>query len=165
MINSARIKIEQFRFDSMKFRILFVILFLFGTITCFYYSGWILHNKFHYNGEAFHKGYGHILRETMTLGIRLLIFRYFLAFMFFFLFILQLTESEQFKIVKRILWIWTGLMLLFSAGVAYKIHDIVVHEWDGTERTLEISLSWYLPWLSAITAFQITRLIEKLKLT
>lgn len=104
-----------------------------------------LKTNFSYQGEAFMKGYGRILKEDLSKGLIFVILVNFiptalLAFLFF-----LLLEKEVQRIAFKILRIGAiMLLLLVLAYIGMKYTEGITLGIEGNERLIEIALTWIL---------------------
>jgi hypothetical protein len=98
-----------------------------------------LKSNFSYNGEAFLKGYGHLLRENWPKGLFFISLINFIPALLlsylFFLFQSKKDRRTSFKIVRIIAFI---VLVLTTIYVGEKTVDIVYYQYDRVDRVVEI---------------------------
>ena len=101
----------------------------------------VLKPQFFNNGEAYSKGYGHILSENFTNGLIFLVTRHITTYtIFIFPTILAISQYQKLLTFFNIVAILTLLcgILFFS----YKSYIIHYNSYDGINRVIEIGVMW-----------------------
>jgi hypothetical protein len=122
----------------------------FGILTIFLIGFFLLmdaylESNFSYHGEAFLKGYGHLLRENWSKGLFFVsLINFIPALLLSYLFFLFQGEKDRrisFKIVRITAIV---VFVITTIYVGEKTIDIVYHQYDRVDRVVEIGITWWL---------------------
>ncbi|RYZ24950.1 MAG: hypothetical protein EOO10_19530 [Chitinophagaceae bacterium] len=104
-----------------------------------------LKQNFAYNGEAYMKGAGHLLREDFWKAIIFLTVRHLLvsSSCFFLLFGLVGKEGRR-QFYKMLLYIAIAVVFLTVGYSLYQVINMATEGYDRQERIIEIALTWLL---------------------
>jgi hypothetical protein len=122
-----------------------LLLWLSALILTFYLTDLFLKANFSYNGEAYMKGAGHLLKEDFWKGLFFITTRQLFAATIIFYLLFWILPKEIRQIIFKILtpiWIIIIALTLLYAGI--KIYDVIDWGYDRTDRIAEITLTWLI---------------------
>ena len=127
-------------------QVLSAAFFLAACLLTFYLSQLYLKFNFTYNGEAYMKGAGHLLREDFTKAVLFLIARHLFASVFLVSSIFVLTGSSARKSIIKFFNIISILIVVFIvAYIFYTVNDVFQYPFfSDPSRVIEICLTWLL---------------------
>lgn len=148
---------------TIKTKIILFVLCVSGIILSFYLTSLFLRNNFYDDGEAYHKGAGHLLQENFGKGFAFISLRHLLIstlmFTIFFILVSKSSRRLTFKIFAIISTVAMILVLTY-AGMKY----IEVKNFHQTteimqffNRTIEIVLTWTCRVLGFLLGYLITK--------
>lgn len=112
-------------------------------IICF--ANLYLKANFEYQGEAYYKGRGYLLKEDFWNTIFFLIMQQFMisasVFYLFFTILNKLTRKWFFRIFIILWCIIIGTILIY---LSFKTYDLIFSDFSNKERLIEIMLIWVL---------------------
>ncbi|MEZ4849754.1 MAG: hypothetical protein R3B93_14300 [Bacteroidia bacterium] len=132
--------------ETRKRLVFFITTWFIGFILIYltyYLTEVFLETNFSFQGEAYYKGKGHLLKENLWKGIGFIIPRHFLPFAIIFYLIFYFLEGE--KRIKAFLFmrnIWISIMATILIYVGVKVYDVISWGYTGKMRILEIFLTW-----------------------
>ncbi|WP_192820948.1 hypothetical protein [Rufibacter sp. LB8] len=117
-----------------------------------------LKSNFDYQGEAFYKGHGHIIRENPTKGLAFIIGANFappiLATYLFFQLFEKYVKELAYKILRVLILLITFIVLIYGFVKSAETTDF--HLIDNA-RTVEIVLTWTLRTAGFFIGYQLTK--------
>jgi hypothetical protein len=134
--------------DTFKPKAHKILAFLLGVIALvltLYSTDVYLKSNFSYNGEAYFKGVGHLIRENfwkaiVFLGSRHLLVSTIVSFM---LFSLMSKEGRQ-QLFRMLSYVALAIIVLVLVYTAYQVYNIINEGYDREDRIIEIALTWLL---------------------
>lgn len=123
-----------------------------------------LTTNFAYQGEAFMKGYGHILREDINKGLSLVVLvnlvpSALLTFMFFLLLDKEV-QRIAFKILRVCVFVILVLILVY---LGMKVSEGMAFVLQGNERVIEIILTWPLRVAGFFLGYKLVKTVMEIK--
>lgn len=127
--------------NSKTFKILICLL---GLTISYYLSELYLSSNFEYFGESYRKGLGHLLWENFTKGF-FFVFTKELLLSFFLSSIIYFSIGNEIHSISKkiILPIWILILIPITIYIGIKVYDVYSWGYDGKNRIIEISLTWY----------------------
>ncbi|KAA3439514.1 hypothetical protein [Rufibacter hautae] len=145
--------LKQHLSTAAVFGISIALLVGFGALINLYQNTYLLDG-----GEAFHKGYGHILKENLETGlVFILLVNSIPPILLTFLFFLLLEREVQiiaFKILRVVVLLFLIILMMYLAS---NLNEGIPLAIDGNQRLLELSLTWVLRFMGFFLGYQLTK--------
>ena len=127
----------------MKFRALLSLLCLVGILLTLYLTNLFLKSNFYENGEAYMKGFGHLLEENRVKGIFFITIRNLFVSIFLSLLFIHLISPNNLKFGYTILLIIMSTIFLATLlYTGYQIYNALNNGYSRSDRILEIAITW-----------------------
>lgn len=148
----------------MKIKISIFFSCVIGIILTIYFTNLYLSLYFYANGEAFSKGFGHLLRENLLKGIFYIsTLNLFLTIFITILFLNFFNQNYTTVASKILLYIALTILILLFTYLFFERNNIA----DGyidKERIIEIILMWLCRVIGVLTGCFIIKNLSKLLL-
>jgi multisubunit Na+/H+ antiporter MnhB subunit len=155
----------QAQTDPIKlkaYKILILFFSIIALILTYYLTNLYLESNFSYNGEAYLKGAGHLLREDFRKALVFLITRHLMAstILCFLGFSLLLKEARK-QLFKTLSYAAVGIAVLVLAYTILQVYNIYVNGYDVKDRTIEIALTWSSRVMGFYLGFWLSKTVVK----
>lgn len=132
----------------MRKKVWFALLVIISCVALLYSSHLILVNEFHYHGEAYYKGAGHLLQEDLVKGLLVLCTDQFIWSFLFSLILFYSLNSEirtmAFKIICSIIG-FIALLVCFN-------FEENLHHYSDNFHSFCRGLDYIITWCSRLVA-------------
>jgi hypothetical protein len=143
----------------MRPKALIFLLCLTGIISTFYLTNLFLRSNFYENGEAYMKGFGHLLEENRSKGIFFLTTRNLFVCMFLSILFFNLTSPNDRKPALKILFtIGAAIILATLLYTAYQLYNVWNNGYDRLDRIIEIAVTYISSVLGLLIGYWLTKL-------
>ena len=129
--------------EKMKSKLLIFLVCLTGSILTLYLTNLFLKSNFNENGEAYMKGFGHLLEEDRSKGIFFVTIQNLFVSIFLSIFIFSFVSSNERKFAQKILFlIGSTIILIILLYTNYQLYNVWKNGYDRMDRIMEIAITW-----------------------
>jgi hypothetical protein len=144
--------------EKMKSKHLIFLFCLTGIVLTLYLTNLFLKSNFYENGEAYMKGFGHLLEENRSKGIFFVTTQNLFVSIFLSVFLFSLVSLSDRNLAYKILsLIGATIILATLAYTIYQLYNVWYNGYDRLDRIIEIAITWSSRVLGFFIGYWVTK--------